>query len=412
MRELSLSTGGDIADARFATAAARAGQVRTHEFEHSDPIFATSSFVFESAAQAAARFAHEEPGNVYSRFTNPTVRVFEERLAALEGGHRAVATASGMSAILSTCLALLKSGDEIVAGDSLFGSTVSLFDKVLARYGIRTTYVSVKDTDAWRNAVTDSTRLLFVETPTNPLGELADLSALSALAHENDCLLVVDNCVCTPALQRPFAFGADIVVHSATKYLDGQGRCVGGAVVTRDEKIADAVFGLLRTAGPSMSPFNAWVFAKGLETLELRVNAHSVAALTLAKWLEAQPSVARVYYPGLESHPQHVLARRQQSAFGGLVAFEIRGGREEAWRVIDATQLLSITANFGDVKSTITHPASTTHSRLSEAERERAGVGEDLLRVSVGLEHPDDIKSDLARGFEAMSLPALKGAVA
>jgi O-succinylhomoserine sulfhydrylase len=382
----------------FDTLAVRAGQMRTAEGEHSEPIFTTSSFVFASAAEAAARFAGESPGNIYSRFTNPTVRMFEERLAALEGAEASVATASGMAAILSSCLALLRGGDHIVASRSLFGSTVSLFGNYLSRFGVETTFVALTDLSAWEAAIGPRTRMLFVETPSNPLTEVADIAALAALAHDHGCLLVVDNCFCTPALQRPLELGADLVVHSSTKYLDGQGRCVGGAVAGRRE-LTDEVFGFLRTAGPTMSPFNAWVFLKGLETLRLRMDAHSAAALSLAGWLEAQPRVARVHYPGLASHPQHGLAARQQRAFGGIISFAVEGGREAAWRLIDATRVLSITANLGDVKSTITHPATTTHARVSPEARAAAGIGEGLLRIAVGLEDLEDIKADLARGL-------------
>ncbi len=409
-REVVGNTGLSLQQS-FATQAVRAGQHRTQEGEHNEPIFVTSSFVFDSAAQAAARFSGDDPGNVYSRFTNPSVRTFEERLAALEGGARCVAMASGMSAIASLCLSTLKTGESIVAGDSLFGSTMSLFNKVLSRFQINTTFVPANSLDAWQAAIGPTTRMLFVETPTNPLGDIVDLAALSEIARRNDCLLVVDNCVCTPALQRPLEHGADVVIHSATKYLDGQGRCVGGAVVLRDEALGDDVFSLLRTAGPCMSPFNAWVFAKGLETLSLRMRAHCETALALAEWLEGHPGVARVYYPGLASHPQYSLARSQQDAFGGVVAFEVHGAREEAWRVIDASNLFSITANFGDAKSTITHPASTTHARLSAAERERAGVNEGLLRVSAGLESFEDIRRDLALGLDLL-IPATTRAAA
>ena len=389
----------------FGTRAVRAGQVRTAEQEHSDPIFVTSSFVFDSAAQAAARFSEQEAGNVYSRFTNPTVRTFEERLASLEGGTHCVATASGMSAILATCLALLKSGDHVLAAHDLFGASVSLFANILSKFGIEFTFVSVTDMEAWRTGIRPQTKMLFIESPTNPLGEVADLTALAALAHENDALFVVDNCLCTPVLQRPFEFGADVVIHSATKYIDGHGRCVGGAVVVRDAELRKELFGFLRTAGPSMSPFNAWVFLKGLESLKVRMRACSESALDLARWLEAHPAVGRVYYPGLKSHPQHALASKQQSAYGGIVAFEINGSRAEAWQVIDSTQFLSITANLGDAKTTITHPASTTHGRLTQEQRDAAGIRDSLVRVAVGLEDIDDIKADLARGLDAIAVP-------
>ncbi|HXH03469.1 MAG TPA: O-succinylhomoserine sulfhydrylase [Candidatus Competibacteraceae bacterium] len=384
--------------------AIRAGQSRTGEGEHSDPIFPTSSFVFGSAAEAAARFSGQTEGNIYSRFTNPTVRAFERRLAALEGGAACVATGSGMGAILATCLALLKSGDHIVCAYEVFGSTVSLFSNYLSKLDIPTTYARLTDIAAWESAIRPgATRLLYLETPSNPLMELADIRALAELAHDHGALLVVDNCFCTPILQRPLALGADLVIHSATKYIDGQGRCVGGAVVGDAQRVGKDVFGFLRTAGPSMSPFNAWVFHKGLETLPLRMRAHCANALALARWLEDRPGVSRVYYPGLESHPQHALARRQQSGFGGVVSFEVEGGREAAWQVIDAVRMISITANLGDVKTTITHPATTTHGRLSQAERDAAGIGEGLIRVSVGLEDITDIQRDLARGLASLA---------
>lgn len=383
----------------FDTLAVRAGQVRTAEGEHSEPIFPTSSFRFDSAAQAAARFGGTEGGNIYSRFTNPTVRTFEQRLAALEGGERCVATSSGMAAILSTCMGLLKAGDHIVSSRAIFGSTVVLFDNFMGRFGVQTSYVPLTDLAAWEAAIRPNTRLLFVETPSNPLTEVADIRALADIAHRHGCLLAVDNCFCTPALQQPLKLGADIVIHSATKYIDGQGRCLGGAVVGSEALVGKEVFGFLRTAGPTMSPFNAWVFLKGLETLKLRMQAHSANAMVLAQWLEQQRQVARVYYPGLASHPQHELATRQQKGYGGIVAFEVQGGREQAWAVIDATRMLSITANLGDAKSTITHPATTTHGRLSPEQKAEAGISEGLIRISVGLEEVDDIKADLARGL-------------
>jgi len=385
----------------FGTRAVRTGHRRTPEGEQGEPIFTTSSFVYRNAAEAAARFGGESPGNIYSRFTNPTVRIFEERLAALEGGERCVATASGMAAILSTCMGLLRAGDHIVSSRAIFGSTRMLFDNHLGKFGVATSYVPQTDLAAWKAAIRPETKLLFLETPSNPLTEVADITALADLAHESAALLVVDNCFCTPALQRPLALGADVVVHSATKYIDGQGRCLGGAVVGSEELVGAGVFGFLRTAGPTMSPFNAWVFLKGLETLKLRMRAHSENAAALATWLEGQKGVKRVHYPGLASHPQHELAARQQSGFGGIVAFEMEGGREAAWRVIDATQFLSITANLGDAKSTITHPGSTTHGRLSAEQKEEAGIGEGLIRVSVGLEEVEDVQADLARGFAA-----------
>ncbi len=389
---------------KFDTRAIRSGQVRTAESEHNDPIFLTSSFVFDSARQAAARFAHKEEGNVYSRFTNPTVRAFEDRLAALEGAEHCIGTSSGMSAVLASCLALLKSGDHIVAAHDLFGSTVSLFSNVLSKFEIQTSFVSVTDKEAWQAAIRPETRFLFIESPTNPLGDVADIVWLGDLAHDNDCLLVVDNCLCTPALQLPFEMGADIVIHSATKFIDGQGRCVGGAVLMQDKEIYDQVFSFLRTCGPTMSPFNAWVFLNGLETLSLRMRAHCEGALALARRLEKHPAVAKIYYPGLESHPQHALAARQQKAFGSVVAFEIHGDREDAWSVIDATRVLSITANLGDAKTTITHPASTTHCRITQEQRDLAGIRESLIRVAVGLEDIDDIEADLLRGLDALTV--------
>ena len=385
----------------FDTLAVRAGQRRTGEGEHSEALFLTSSYVFRSAAEAAARFSGAEPGNIYSRFTNPTVRAFEERLASLEGGESCVATASGMSAILATCLGLLQSGDHVVCARQVFGSTVILFDKYLKKLGINVTYVDLADLGSWAAAVTPATRLLFLESPSNPLSELGDIPALADLAHRHGALLAVDNCFCTPALQRPLELGADLVIHSATKYLDGQGRCLGGAVVGNRKLVGEDVFGVIRTAGPSLSPFNAWVFLKGLETLDLRMREHSRSALALARWLEGRPEVLRVHFPGLESHPQHALALRQQSLPGGILAFEVAGGREAAWRVIDGTRMISITANLGDARTTITHPASTTHGRLSAEERERAGIREGLIRVAVGLEAVEDIQADLAGGLAA-----------
>ena len=386
----------------LATRAIRVGHHRTAEMEHGEPIFTTSSFVFNSAAEAAARFAGDQPGNIYARFTNPTVRAFEERLAAMEGGEACVATASGMSAILATCMGLMQQGDHMLSSRSIFGSTVVLFDKYLGRFGIETSYVDLADLAAWEAAIRPNTRLLFVETPSNPLTSLGDIRALAELAHRHGCLLVVDNCFCTPALQRPLELGADVVIHSATKYLDGQGRALGGAVVGDAKLVGEEVFGVLRTAGPTMSPFNAWVFLKGLETLDLRMRAHCENAAELATLLEAHPAVERVYYPGLESHPQHELAKQQQKLPGGIVGFEVKGGREAAWQVVDSTKMLSITANLGDAKTTITHPATTTHGRLSDEQREQAGIAQSLLRVAVGLESVVDIKADLARGLDRL----------
>ena len=387
-----------LAGAHLDTLAVRSGIRRTHEGEHSEPIFATSSYVFDNAAHAAARFSGEESGNVYSRYTNPTVRAFEERLAALEGAEQAVATASGMAAILSTCMALLKSGDHVVCSRDVFGTTVNLFGKYMGKFGVEVTFVPLVDLAAWRAAVQPNTAMLFLETPSNPLCEVADLAAMSQLAKENECLLVVDNCFCTPALQLPLSLGADIVVHSATKYLDGQGRCVGGAVVGRAEHMSE-VLTFLRTCGPTLSPFNAWVFLKGLETLRLRMDAHSCAALEIAQWLQQQPAVEKVYYAGLQDHPGHALAAKQQAAFGGVLSFLVKGGRDAAWQFIDATSLMSLTANLGDAKTTIVHPATTTHSRLSPQQREQAGIRDGLIRIAVGLENVVDLKADMQRGF-------------
>ena len=391
----------DLEGMSVDTLAVRAGQLRTDQLEHSDAIFPTSSFVYGSAAQAAARFGGDEPGNIYSRFTNPTVQAFEGRIAAMEGGERAVATASGMAAILSTCISLLKSGDHVICSRGVFGTTNVLFQKYLARFGVETTFVSLTNYEEWQQAIRPETRMLFLETPSNPLCEVADLAELSRLARASDALLVVDNCFCTPVLQRPLEHGADIVIHSATKYLDGQGRCVGGVVVG-PEKLMEEVYGFLRSAGPTMSPFNAWVFHKGLETLPIRMRAHCDNALELALWLEQQNAVESVYYAGLQSHPQHELAKKQQKGFGGVLSFRVKGGREEAWRFIDATRMISITANLGDVKTTITHPATTTHGRLSPEDKDHAGITENLIRLSVGIEDVDDLKTDLMRGFDAL----------
>ncbi len=380
------------------TLAVHAGTVRSQFNEHSEAMFLTSSFVFDSAAQAAARFIGEEPGNIYSRFTNPTVTMFEERLAALEGAEQCVATASGMSAILACCMGLLKSGDHIVASRSIFGATVNLFGTIFKRFGVETTFVSATDVSAWSAAVRPNTRLFFLETPSNPLTEVSDIAAIAAVAKKHGALLAVDNCFCTPILQRPLELGADIIIHSATKYIDGQGRVLGGAVLG-GKKVMEPVYQFLRTAGPTLSAFNAWVFLKGLETLKIRMDAHSANALAVAQWLEAQPNVARVFYPGLPSHPQHVLAMKQQKTGGGIVSFEVKGGREAAWRVIDSTRMVSITANLGDTKTTLTHPATTTHARITPEARAAAGITEGLLRIAVGLEAVSDIQDDLARGL-------------
>lgn len=385
----------------FETLAVRAGHVCTNEGEHSEAIFPTSSFVFSSAAAAAARFGGTEPGNVYARFTNPTVRYFQERLAALEGGESCVATASGMSAILAVMLGLLKAGDHVVCSRAVFGTTTLLLQNIVGKFGVEFSFVELTDMSAWEAALQPNTRLLFVETPANPLTEIVDIRELADLAHRHGSLLVVDNCFCTPALQRPLDLGADIVVHSATKYLDGQGRALGGAVVGDKERVGKEVFGVLRNGGMAMSPFNAWVFLKGLETLALRMKAHCENAMQLAQWLEAHPAIERVHYPGLASHPQHALAQQQQSGFGGIVSFIVKGGQAAAWQVVDATQMLSITANLGDAKTTITHPATTTHGRLSPEQKAQAGIAAGLLRVSVGLESVRDIQHDLARGLDA-----------
>ncbi|WP_040244005.1 O-succinylhomoserine sulfhydrylase [Chromohalobacter japonicus] len=383
------------------TLAIRAGHDRTHEQEHGEPIFTTSSFVYGSAAEAARKFSGEEPGNIYSRFTNPTVRTFEQRLAALEGGEQCVATSSGMAAILATALAFLQAGDEIVASRSLFGSTVSLFDKYLGKLGIVTRYVELGDLDAWQDAITPKTRLLFAETPSNPLSEVVDITALADLAHRHDAWLAIDNCFLTPALQRPLDLGADLVIHSATKYLDGQGRAIGGAVVGPEEMLKELV-GVVRTCGPCMSPFNAWIFLKGLETLGLRMRAHCENTLALAQWLETQPEIARVHYSGLESHPQHALAKQQQSGFGAVLGVEVKGGRDGAWALIDHSRLMSITGNLGDVKTTVTHPATTTHARLSDEQKAAAGISEGLVRIAVGLEALNDLKRDIRRGLDTL----------
>jgi O-succinylhomoserine sulfhydrylase len=384
----------------FETLAIRAGHERTNENEHSEALFPTSSFVFKNAAEAAARFGGTEPGNIYARFTNPTVRYFQERLAALEGAESCVATASGMSAILAVMLGLLKTGDHVVCSSSVFGTTTVLLQTYIAKFGIEVSFAKLSDLDAWKAALKPNTRLLFAETPANPLTELVDIAALADIAHRNHSLLVIDNCFCTPALQQPLSLGADIVVHSATKYLDGQGRTLGGAVLGNKDLVGKDVYGVLRSGGVTMSPFNAWVFLKGLETLKIRMQAHCANAQMLAEWLTQQPAVKQVFYPGLATHPQHALAKRQQSGFGGVVSFEVNGGQEAAWKVIDSTQMLSITANLGDVKSTITHPATTTHGRLTPEQKAQAGVSDGLVRVSVGLENIQDIQRDLLRGLQ------------
>ncbi len=385
-------------DLAIDTLAVRAGIERSQFNEHSEALYLTSSFVFSSAAEAAARFSGEVEGNVYARFTNPTVTAMQQRLAALEDAEACVATASGMAAILSTVMALLSAGDHVVVSRGVFGATKQLFGNIMSRFGIESTFVPATDLAAYKAAATPKTKLFFVESPSNPLTELVDIAAVAAIAHEAGAVLAVDNCFCSPALQQPLKLGADLVIHSATKYLDGQGRVLGGAVCG-SKALVDEVLKFLRTAGPSISPFNAWIILKGLETLKIRMDAQSAAALELARWLEAQPQVERVHYPGLPSHPQYELARRQQRSGGAIVSFEVKGGRPEAWKVVDATLVVSITANLGDTKTTLTHPASTTHGRISPEAREAAGIRESLLRVAVGLESVDDLKADLARGL-------------
>lgn len=380
------------------TLAVRAGIARSQFGEHSEALYLTSSFVFESAAQAAARFSGEEVGNVYARFTNPTVSMFQDRLAALEGAESCVATATGMAAILSAVMALMQSGQHIVASRSIFGATQQLFGNILPRFGIETTFVDASSVENCRAAMRPATRMVFVESPSNPLTEVLDIAALAEVAHAGGALLAVDNCFCSPVLQRPLEFGADLVIHSATKYLDGQGRVLGGAVCGRRE-LLDEVFKFLRTAGPTISPFNAWIILKGLETLGIRMRAQSASAQALAQWLESHPRVARVHYPGLKSHPQHALAMRQQASGGAILSFEVKGGRDAAWRVVDNCRLLSITANLGDTKTTITHPATTTHGRISPEARAASGIVEGLLRVAVGLEALGDLQADLQRGL-------------
>lgn len=394
-------TQNPLRGARLDTLAIRAGIHRTPEGEHSEPIFATSSYVFASAAEAAARFGGQEDGNVYSRYTNPTVRSFEERLAALEGAEACVGTASGMSAILSTCMALLKAGDHVVCSRDVFGTTTNLFLRYMAKFGVEVSFVALLDVEGWKAAMQPNTAMLFLESPSNPLCEVADIPAMAELAHANNSLLVVDNCFCTPALQLPLSLGADIVIHSATKYLDGQGRCVGGAVLGSASHMEDVVT-FLRTCGPTMSAFNAWVFLKGLETLRLRMEAHSASAMAVAQWLEQQAQVECVHYAGLPAHSGHALAAAQQRAFGGVLSFQVRGGQREAWQFIDGTEFLSLTANLGDAKTTIVHPATTTHGRLTPEQRTAAGIADNLVRVAVGLEDVEDIKADLARGFAAL----------
>ena len=387
--------------AAIETLAVRAGQKRSDEHEHGEAMFMTSSYVFGNAQEAAAVFAGDEDGNVYSRYTNPTVRNFEQRLAAMEGAEQCVATSSGMSAIFSTVLALLNPGDHIVSSRSIFGSTNVLFQKYVSKLGVTVDYVSLKDTQQWKSAIKENTRMFFLESPSNPMNEVGDLAAIVAAAKEHDILVAVDNCFCTPALQQPLKYGVDVVIHSATKFIDGQGRCLGGAVLGRKE-LMEEVVGVLRTVGPTMSPFNAWVMLKGLETLSLRMKAHSQNAMALAEWLKQQPKDKAVHYAGLPDHPQHELAKQQQSDFGGVLAFEVEGGREAAWKVIDSTRILSITANLGDAKTTITHPATTTHGRVSAEAKDAAGITEGLIRVACGLENVEDIQRDLSFGLSSI----------
>ena len=391
------------------TLAVRQALPRSVYGEHSEALYLTSSFVQPDAETAARRFAGEEDGYTYTRTSNPTVTSFEQRLAALEGTESAIGTASGMSAILLMCLGLLKAGDHVVCSQSMFGSTIKLIGGELARFGVESSFVPQTDSGAWKAALRPNTQLLFAETPTNPLTDLCDIAELAAIAHDAGVLLAVDNCFASPALQRPAMLGADLVIHSGTKFLDGQGRVMAGAVCGPRSIIDDKLAPLIRSAGVNLSPFNAWVVLKGMETLRIRMEAQSANALALAQWLEAQPQVARVYYPGLTSHPQHALAMRQQSGVGGAVlSFDVRAngpqeGRARAFHVIDSTRVCSITANLGDTKTTITHPASTSHGRLTEAQRQAAGIGQGLIRVAVGLEHIDDLKNDLARGLDTLS---------
>ncbi len=391
-----------LKEAGFETQAIREGLTPGFEQEHSDPIYATSSFVFESAEQAAATFSGERDGNTYSRFSNPTVSVFEKRLTALEGGQEGVATSSGMAAILTLCLTVLRAGDNVICSRNVFGSTVGLFNNVLTKLDILVTFVALREIEGWRQAVTTKTKLFFCETPSNPLCEVGNIRAIANIAHDSGALLAVDNCFCTPALQRPLSLGADVVMHSATKYLDGQGRVLGGALVGSEGLMAEAR-GFVRVCGSSMSPFNAWIFSKGLETLQLRMDAHSQRAQALAEWLETHPGVKKVNYCGLASHPDHELAASQQSAFGGVLSFEVDGGRGGAWAFINAVRLMSLTANLGDVKTTVCHPASTTHGRLTDKQKQHGGITEGLIRIAVGLEDLEDLKRDCERGFAAIS---------
>jgi O-succinylhomoserine sulfhydrylase len=383
------------------TIAVRAGTRRTSEYqEHSEALFLTSSFCFDSAELAEEGFAHADKGFIYSRFTNPTVSMFQDRLAALEGGEACIATSSGMSAILTMAMAHLQAGDHVICSHSVFGATIQLFTNILGRFGITTSYADLSDTKSWQAAVQPNTKLFYLETPSNPLTEIADIRAISKIAKKAGALFAVDNCFCTPALQKPLALGADVVIHSATKYLDGQGRVVGGAIVGSKEFVMGKVFPYVRTAGPTLSAFNAWIFLKGLETLELRMKQQSQNALALAQWLEKQAGVERVFHPGLKSHPQHALAKRQQKEGGAILSFILKGGKKAAFKLINQTKICSITANLGDTRTTITNPATTTHCRVSPEARQAAGITDGLVRIAVGLENINDLKNDLIGGLK------------
>jgi O-succinylhomoserine sulfhydrylase len=390
----------DIDNLHVETLGVRAGVRRTEFNEHSEAMFLTSSFCFDSAEDAAYGFANAEKGFIYSRFTNPTVAMFQDRLAALEGGEACIATSSGMAATMTVAMAHLQAGDHVVCSRSVFGATIQLFNTILNKFGIETTYVDMSDLKAWAAAVKSNTKLFYLETPSNPLTEVADIEAISKIAKSANALYVVDNCFCTPALQKPLELGADVIIHSATKYLDGQGRVLGGAIVGSKDFIMGKAFPYVRTAGPTLSAFNAWVVLKGLETLNIRMEKQSESALELAQWLEAQPAVERVYHPGLKSYPQSELARKQQRMGGPILSFTLKGGKDAAWKVIDGTKLLSITANLGDTRTTITHPATTTHVRVSPEARAAAGITDSLVRIAVGLEHIEDIKNDLIPGLK------------
>ena len=380
-------------DSSFKTKSVREGHQSSNEQEHSAAIFLTSSYRFDSAEQAAERFETNQ-GNVYSRFTNPTVSSFQDKLAALEGAEKCQATASGMSAIFATIMTILKSGEHMVASRCMFGTTIVLLNSIIEKFGIKVTFVDLPDLDGWKNSIQNNTKLFLLETPSNPLGEVVEIKKLAAISKQNDIVLAIDNCVMSPALQRPLSLGADLVIHSATKYIDGQGRCLAGAVAGK-ASIIDEISLFTRSTGPTLSAFNAWVVLKGLETLSLRMNAHSKSALKLALWLESQTFVEKVHYVGLESHPHHKVAKEQQTGFGGIVSFEVKGGRKEAFKLINNTKMISITANLGDAKTTITHPSTTTHVRLTKEEKQQTHISENLIRISVGLENVEDIIDDL-----------------